>query len=352
MQHLLTEHPALVLLQELLAVPSPSGREERLAAIVRSKLDEMGYAYETDPAGNVMVRLPGRAADAPLAVLAAHMDEIGAVVKRIEADGTLSLDASGGLVPQKIGECAVDIVGDDEVLTGVLSFGSWHSRDAGNSAVTWDAVRVLTGLSPEQLKAAGVRVGSTIVPVREARGPVVFGDANAPLVGAWTFDDRMGVVAQLRLLQALKDQNITPYRPTIIAFTVHEEGGCHGAKVLAHRERPEVFIAVDGCPMPPGSGLVLDDRPVTWSKDFKAHLDQRLVREFHRAAQEAGTGLQTVVLGQNAYSDATAVYDSGAAPRVGIIGHVRENSHGFEVARVAVFDNVLKTLVKFIEIWQ
>jgi putative aminopeptidase FrvX len=154
------------------------------------------------------------------------------------------------------------------------------------------------------------------------------------------------------LLREMKKRNIVPARPTIIAFTVHEEGGCHGAKVLAHREKPEVFIAVDGCPMAPGSGLVLDGRPATWSKDAKAHLDQRLMRDFCRAAREAGTELQVVVLGGYAYSDATSVYDSGGAPRVGILGHVRENSHGFEVARLSVFDNLHKTLVRFIETWE
>ena len=46
------DHPALVLLSELLDVPSPPGREERVAAIVRAHIERMGYASETDPAGN------------------------------------------------------------------------------------------------------------------------------------------------------------------------------------------------------------------------------------------------------------------------------------------------------------
>jgi putative aminopeptidase FrvX len=344
-------HPALQLLEKLLDAPAPSGREERIAALICAELDGLGYAHETDPAGNVLVRLDGSKSDLGLCIFAAHMDEIGIVVIGIEPDGSLRVDASGGLVPHKSGECALDIVGDGEVLKGVLSFGSWHSGGA-DKPLGWDGARILTGLSPAQLAESGVRIGSTAVPVREARGPVVFGDHADPLVGAWTFDDRMGVVAQLRLLREMKERAIVPARSTIIAFTVHEEGGCHGAKVLAHREKPEVFIAVDGCPMAPGSGLVLDGRPATWSKDAKAHLDQRLMRDFCRAAREAGTELQVVVLGGYAYSDATSVYDSGGAPRVGILGHVRENSHGFEVARLSVFDNLHKTLVRFIETWE
>ena len=60
----------------MLAVPSPSGSEWQVAAVVRAKLIDWGYAPETDAAGNVLVRLAGAEAG-PLLCLAAHMDEIG-----------------------------------------------------------------------------------------------------------------------------------------------------------------------------------------------------------------------------------------------------------------------------------
>ncbi len=342
-----SNHPFLTLFSDLLAAPAPSGREERLAGIVRAKLDAMGYAHETDPAGQVLVRLAGADPNAGALVLAAHMDEIGLVVTGIQDDGSLRVDRSGGLVPFKIGERPMTIVGDRDTLTGVLSFGSTHVAGSGSKQVTWRDFRIITGLTPEQLAAAGVRPGSTAVPALDGRGPVLFGDDADPLVGAWTFDDRAGCVTLLRLLQAIKDQGLTPTRPTIVAFTVHEEGGCHGAKVLAHRERPEIFVAIDGCPIPPDSGLKLDGRPGVWSKDVRVHYDQRIVQALCAAAEDAGTQLQTVVY-DTAFSDAGAVYDTGAAPRVGIVGQVRENSHGYEVARLSVFDNLLKTLVEFI----
>jgi len=189
------------------------------------------------------------------------------------------------------------------------------------------------------------------VPTRDRRGPVVFGDPADPLVAAWTFDDRMGCVALLRLLEVLKSEGTRPARPTILAFTVHEEGGCYGARVLAQRERPEVFIAVDGCPMPPGSGLALDGRPGAWSKDRAVHFDQRLVQALCEAAMRAGTSLYTPVY-DGAFSDASAVYEVGAAERVATVGHVRESSHGYEVARLSVFDNLLATLVEFTRSWE
>jgi len=176
---------------------------------------------------------------------------------------------------------------------------------------------------------------------------VLFGDADDPMVAAWTFDDRMGVVVLLLLLETLKIESLRPYHPTIVAFTVREEVGGYGAKVLAHNERPEVFIAIDGCPMPPGAPLQLDGRPGIWVKDRFAYSDDRLVQDLCRAAERAGTELQPVVY-DSAASDASMVFATGGAYRVATIGQVRENSHGYEVARLSVFDNLLRTLVQFV----
>ena len=341
------DHPALIILDELLSVPSPSGREERLAAIVREHVAQLGYASETDPAGNVLVRLEGSDATAAPAVLAAHMDELAMTVTHIEPDGALRVRRSGGLHPFKIGEGPVEIVGDGEPVLGVLSMGSTHTGGAEEKRVTWSDVRIVTGLSPTQLAKAGVRVGSTAVPVRGFRGPYVFGDSADPLVAAWTFDDRAGVMTLLRLLEALKAGTVRPSRPLIIAFTVHEEGGCQGAKVLAQRERPEILVAVDGCPIPPEAPLLLDGRPAVWSQDALGHFDQRLVCALCESAKEAGTELQVAVY-EHAAGDASAAYAAGAVPRAAHVGHVRENSHGYEVLRLSVFDNLLNTLVQFV----
>ena len=342
-------HPALTLFSELLTVASPSGWEMALASLIRAKLEGWGYAPEVDGAGNVFVRLDGRAPDGPLVCYAAHMDEIGLVVHRIEPDGTLRVDRLGGLHAWKLGETPVDILGDVRTVTGIVSMGAGHGADNGK-AINWSDVRVITGLSPAQLAEAGVRPGSPAAPVRAGRGPVVFGDPSDPLVAAWTFDDRMGVVTLLRLLETLRSDQIQPALPTIVAFTVQEEVGGMGAKVLAHRLQPEVFVSVDGCPIPPDSPLLLDGRPGIWTHDRLAPYDPRLIRDLSAAARAAGTALQPVAYATNA-SDASMVFAAGGAPRIACFGQVRENSHGYEVARLAVFDNMLRTLLQFVVEW-
>src|SRR5690606_22343008 len=103
--------------------------------------------------------------------------------------------------------------------------------------------------------------------------------------------------------------------------------------------------------IPPGSDIKADSRPASWTKDGKAHYDQRLIRDLSRAARAAGTELQTAVHA-HVYTDASSVYSNGSAPRVAVIGHVRENNHGYEVVRLAVYNNIVETLLKFIEAFE
>ncbi|MFN2352054.1 MAG: M42 family peptidase, partial [Kiritimatiellia bacterium] len=131
------------------------------------------------------------------------LDEIALVVSRIEPDGRLRVVKSGGMMPHKMGERLVDILGDKDVVPGVVSFGAGHVSPNGQ-AMTWDDCFVMTGLSEPQLRDAGVHEGAAMVPIRAGRGPVLLGDPGDPLLAAWTFDDRMGVVTLLRLLEEIK----------------------------------------------------------------------------------------------------------------------------------------------------
>ncbi|MEZ4620629.1 MAG: M20/M25/M40 family metallo-hydrolase [Caldilineaceae bacterium] len=303
---LLTDNPSLAIFTELLSVPSPSSYEQQVAAIVRRRLDDLGLAHESDGTGNITVHLPGKEPERPLLCLASHMDEIGFVVTKIESDGTLRVMRSGGLYPWKHGEGPVEILGDQGSITGMLSMGSTHTA-TGSKALEWSDVRVLTGLTPAALAEQGIRPGSPGVPVREVVGPFIFGDNADPLVGAWTFDDRMGVAMLLRILTILKEQGLQPRRPTLIAFTVCEEVGGLGAKVVAAREQPETFIAVDGSPIPPEAPLAIDGRPGIWSKDRLAPYDVQLLRDLSAAAERVGTELQPVAY-DSAASDASLVF--------------------------------------------
>ena len=354
----LAEDPNLALLSELLRVPAPAGREERMAAAVEERIAGLGHEPQRDLQGNVWTRIPGRdPARGPVA-LASHMDEISMVITAIEPDGRLRLQPSGGLHPWKLGEGPVEIVGDgDDTVLAHLGFGSGHTGDpkdplvhfaAGTRGITWSDCRLMTGLSPDELRAVGVRVGSSAVPIAAVRGPHLFGDPDDPLVSAWILDNRGGTLTLLRLLERIAASGLVPTCNVYLCFMVQEEHGLLGARGWAQRNPVEIFIAVDSSPIPAEADLSLDGRPAAWSRDAQVHFDQFLIRDLAAAAEVAGTELQYAVYSA-ASSDATGVLQTGGAPRVATVGYPRTDSHGYEVCRAQVFENLIATLHAYLE---
>ena len=84
---------------ELVAIASPSGGEREIADALTKKLQAAGLTVEEDGAGekiggnagNLIARLPGNVAGAPVLMLNAHMDSAG--------DTVLGADCKSGIVP-------------------------------------------------------------------------------------------------------------------------------------------------------------------------------------------------------------------------------------------------------------
>lgn len=350
--------PNVQLLTDLLHIPAPSGREERMADFVMQHITSLGHSPQQDAQGNVWVTLPGQDQNAAHQALASHLDELAMVITAINANGTLQVRPSGGLHPWKLGECPVEIVGDGpDIIMGHLCFGSTHTTDptdpntdfaAGRRGITWPHCWVFTGHTPDHLAQLGIRVGSTAVPAAAIRGPHLFGPPNDPLLSAWLLDNRGGTLTLLRLLEKMTQEKVLPLRTTHLCFMVQEETGLIGARGWASRNPVEIFIAIDSSPMPRNTQLQLDGRPAIWSQDTQLHFDQFLIRNLAQAAQKAGTSLQYAVY-DRAASDASGVLQSGHAPRGATIGYPRENSHGYEICRLSVFDHLINTLFVYVQ---
>ncbi|MCG3215958.1 MAG: M20/M25/M40 family metallo-hydrolase [Candidatus Heimdallarchaeota archaeon] len=336
----------ITMFSELLAIPSPSGTEGKIAEFIITKLKSWGYNPEKDYTGNVYVKIEGERNDVSCC-LAAHIDEIGLMVAKINDDGTLNVERVGGCLPWKFGERPVEIFGTDKTIKGVSSMGSGHGVRKTDTQIKWEEVKVVTGYTPEKLRQFGISAGTRILPLRSDCGPHILGEDANPLISAWTFDDRMGAVALLRLLKVIKEEEIKPKMNFIIAFTVQEETSCFGARTLAQKIKPTYFIAVDGCPTASHSPLEVDERPGIWLKDSRQFYSTELIEALSKAAESVGVELQRAIF-TGAASDASSVGLTGVADQLATIGQVRENSHGYEIASLEAFENLYKTLKAYI----
>src|SRR4051812_34398760 len=115
------------LLAELMLTPGLSGHEGRVRRRLNEELVPLGIPTETDRLGNLIASMEGDP-DAPNVMLFAHMDQLGLVVRKIEADGLIRVERLGG-VPEKAlpsQEVLLCVRGGDDV-SGVIANKSHHA---------------------------------------------------------------------------------------------------------------------------------------------------------------------------------------------------------------------------------
>lgn len=231
----------LKFLKSLIDTPSATGTETGVAAAVRERLSDVADEVATDVMGSVHARLTGRDAAAPSLMVAAHMDEIGLMVRYISDDGFLSVAAVGGVDAAILPGLRVDVhaSGAREPLRGVVGRKPIHliSPDERKSVTPIDDLVIDLGLPGKKVKKL-VRIGDTVT---FAAGFERFGAHGAV---SRALDDKCGVWVVARVFERLAEAGRAP-GDFIAACTVQEEIGVRGARTSAHSLKPDVAVAFD-----------------------------------------------------------------------------------------------------------
>jgi putative aminopeptidase FrvX len=334
------------LVTELVARPAPSGVEHALDAYLEERLGARGL--QADGAGNRLLRIAGRG-EAPATALAAHKDEIGAIVKRVFDDGRVRLAAVGDSFPWVWGEGPVDLLGDAATVPAVVSFGSRHvsAESAQRAAVdgggiAWRDAWAETKHTPDELAAAGVRPGTRAVLPAARRVPTRLGPDGA-FVAAPNLDDRLACA----VLVLLADRLERPAGDVELVFTTREETGAMGARYYGRRTDVDRLVAVEVAPTADEYGLQCGPEPVLIESDARSTLDHELGRELAAAARAEGLEPRHVVLDRYG-SDASNVYADGGVGRAACIAMSTDNTHGYEIAHLDGVANVTRTLARWL----
>lgn len=332
----------LALLQELVSIPGPPGQEQEVREALRVHVTSFGLEPRTDAKGNLIVDLqPGVK---PKIVVTAHMDEIAMIVRAVEPDGSLSVTSLGGLLPWKLGEGPVEVLGEMS-FTGILSFGSIHTEAAESTVVeakeglTWDLAQVFTGLSEVELAYRGVRPGTRVVVARSRRTLTPVGN----LISGYFLDDRADLVSWLLALDELKASGL----PVAFVATAAEEVGGEGALFYLHGVQPEVCIALELGPAVPDAPVALSYQPTVWAKDSYATMmasDGDLVAEVGRMLE---MDLQFQVLSRGG-SDASCAAGKGLCARPITLGLPMANTHGYEIMHPGAMGELARLTVALV----
>jgi putative aminopeptidase FrvX len=229
-----------LLTSELMLIPALSGHEGRVRRYLRDALGELGLQSRTDGLGNLIATIDGTPG-APSVMLFAHMDQLGLIVRKIEADGLVRVERLGG-VPEKAlpAQAVLFCVGEGRDLPGVIANKSHHATqpDEKYRVLPYPELYIDAGFaSAEDVRAAGIDVGTPIV-----YEPKVLTLAGDRLAGT-AVDDRAGCAVVVEVARALLQ---APTRPTThIVFSVQEEFNLRGALTAAQALSPDIAIQID-----------------------------------------------------------------------------------------------------------
>ncbi len=225
------------LLETLLTLPGPSGREAPIADHLTTLWQPLADKVYRSPLGSVHALKHGQDTKPGNKILfAAHMDTIGLIVSQIEGE-FLRVQPIGGLDPRVLPGQPVVVQGREPV-PGLLVAPPDPLLPAAlrGKPVPIEHLVVDTGLTARQLQRR-VQVGD----------PIVFDAAPEKLEGELIrgpgLDNRASVAALTGALQLLQKRS---HRwDAVFVATAQEEETLGGAATSAFAERPRMAIAVD-----------------------------------------------------------------------------------------------------------
>jgi len=337
------------LLRSFVQAHSPGGNEREMDGLVTSAFRRHADDVTQDPAGNIIAKVPGRNSGDPILVCT-HKDEVGMIVKRIAEDGLIKLDAIGGSNAWVYGEGPVDILGDGEAVTGILSFGARHvsAESKGTHpgkdgrAPTWADAWVATKLSREALAERGVHVGSKAVIGRDRKHVI---ELPSGFVASYALDCKASLVIMVAVMEALSEA--PPPRDICFIASAREEGGAIGAGYASAKLAADHMIAIEIAPAAREYDIVADPRPVLLYRDAFSIYDEETNRRLTRVADELGIELQRGVLSSFG-SDASVSARQGHVAVANCICFPAENTHGYEIASLDAMENIAKILARFL----
>lgn len=281
------------LLRRLTQIPGIASREDQVRAVVSSELEPLVDSLIVDTLGNLIGVKEGRGG--PRVAVAAHMDEIGFLVRHIDDSGFIRLQKIGGFDPRVL--VAQRVVVHTRALgslQGVLQPGTKpiHLQGAGESKeVKLEDLFVDLGMSSADVKEY-VTIGDMVTMERDQ---VRIGNT----VVSKALDDRLGVYV---MIEAMK--RVTGQAATILAIaTTQEEIGLRGATTSAFDAGADIAIALDvtiavDIPGNPGDAVVTRLGEGTAIKLFDSSQlpDPRVVRHLIDLAQTNSIPFQREIL--------------------------------------------------------
>ncbi|MFA5146725.1 MAG: M42 family metallopeptidase [Candidatus Omnitrophota bacterium] len=221
------------LLKTIIEAAGISGYEKEIADIMYKELKKSCDEVKLDNFGNVIAK---KGKGRKKIMIAAHMDEIGLMVKHITKEGYLHFIKVGGIDDRVLPAQRVVIKSKKGDRLGIIGTKPPHllKEEEKKSAMKYEEMFIDIGCKSREEAKKTVEVGD--IAVFEPNSGVL----NGKLYYGKAIDDRIGCYALIKIMEKLKvDAEI------YAVATGQEEVGLKGARTAAFNVSPDYAIVID-----------------------------------------------------------------------------------------------------------
>jgi len=328
-------------MKELLDIDSTTGQFREIQDYIVKEAEKLGYPVTVCHKGGVLADIGGEGE--PL-VVTAHLDDIGLMVRHVNADGTLQVCSVGGLYPfYCVTENVRIYTRDGRVYTGSIcrTPNSIHVTEEELRSVLPDFRGNVCVVLDENVKTAadtkalGIDTGDMIA--LDHRFTVANGYIKSRFI-----DDKACVALLLAAMEELKGKTLP--RKVWFYFSAYEEIG-HGTSWLPEGVRD--ILALDIAPLGPDQNS--DEHKVSiFAKDSRFPYHWEMTNELREAAIRAGVDYVMDIFTPHYGTDDDTSLVAGHDVRHAAIGPGTANSHGYERTHVDGLENTYGLMMAYL----
>ena len=221
------------LLKKIIEAAGISGYEKEIANIMCSELKKSCDEVKVDSFGNVIAK---KGEGKKKIMLAAHMDEIGFMVKHITKEGYIYFIKVGGIDDRVLPAQRVVIKSKKGDCVGIIGTKPPHLQKEEDKKKPLKYEDMFIDIGCSSIEEAKKRVEIGDIAIFEPNSGVL----NGKLYYGKAVDDRIGCYALIKIMEKLK-VNAEIYA----VATGQEEVGLKGARTAAFNVSPDYAIVID-----------------------------------------------------------------------------------------------------------
>jgi peptidase M42 family hydrolase len=313
-------------LTRLLAIPSPTGYTDSIVRECCAELKRLNVPFELTRRGAIRAILGGREPRGARAIIA-HLDTLGAQVKRIKPNGRLELVPIGTWSARFAEGARCSILADAGAYRGTIlplkASGHTYDEEVDQAPVGWPHVEMridAMSRSAEETTRLGIEIGDTI-----AIDPQPEFLDNGFIISRH-LDDKAGVAVMLAALKALLEADAHLPVDSYWLFTIAEEVGVGASSILT--QNIASMVSIDNGTAAPEQNSAEFGVTIAMA-DMSGPFDYHLTKKLVELCRENEIRFQKDVF-RYYRSDSASAVEAGHDVRTALITFGVDASHGYE----------------------